>query len=238
MRLWLGCVIMDKWRVLLPLNEVARCLTTRSPRYAASFGQPQLIDADDCHDYLSEPHDMDRYLVELYKLSELNGRARALRCELLLPPLRNADSRPSVLPPSPQSKPSLAPACARLRTRSCTRSSPTLMRGSRACRTRCSSLDPTRRSRRASCTRCWSALRCVEAHCNFCGALADCANPSRASSFDHSSSKTAISLLTSSSARLPPGGSPSSRARNLQSTGCSRTARSRSTASSPACTRS
>ncbi|BGP32018.1 hypothetical protein JCM10296v2_003797 [Rhodotorula toruloides] len=56
MRLWLGCVIMDKW-------------------YAASFGQPQLIDADDCHDYLSEPHDMDRYLVELYKLSELNGRA-------------------------------------------------------------------------------------------------------------------------------------------------------------------
>ncbi|GAA6056713.1 hypothetical protein JCM3770_006480 [Rhodotorula araucariae] len=56
MRLWLCSVISDRW-------------------YSATFGHPSLLDTESCHDYFSEPHEQDPFLVELYRLSELLQRA-------------------------------------------------------------------------------------------------------------------------------------------------------------------
>ncbi|GJN89340.1 hypothetical protein Rhopal_002320-T1 [Rhodotorula paludigena] len=56
MRLWLCCVIADRW-------------------FSASFGHFSLIHLDDCYDYFSEPHEQDPYLVTLFELSELLNRA-------------------------------------------------------------------------------------------------------------------------------------------------------------------
>ncbi|BGP02056.1 hypothetical protein NBRC10513v2_005704 [Rhodotorula toruloides] len=60
MRVWMCCVFSDSW-------------------YSARSGQPGIIDLDDCYDYLSEPFDQDRHLVEQFKLGVLLKRAvRAL----------------------------------------------------------------------------------------------------------------------------------------------------------------
>ncbi|GAA5913735.1 hypothetical protein JCM6882_002329 [Rhodosporidiobolus microsporus] len=61
MRLWLCCVISDRW-------------------YSASFGHPPALNnVDDGYDYFVEPYEQDPYLVQLYRLSELLNRAlRAL----------------------------------------------------------------------------------------------------------------------------------------------------------------
>ncbi|GAA5999049.1 uncharacterized protein JCM10292_003285 [Rhodotorula paludigena] len=56
MRLWLCCVMADRW-------------------FSASFGHFSLIHLDDCYDYFSEPHEQDPYLVTLFELSELLNRA-------------------------------------------------------------------------------------------------------------------------------------------------------------------
>lgn len=57
-RVWMCCVFSDSW-------------------YSARSGQPGIIDLDDCHDYLSEPFDQDRHLVEQFKLAVLLKRAGA-----------------------------------------------------------------------------------------------------------------------------------------------------------------
>ncbi|BGP26461.1 zn(2)-C6 fungal-type transcription factor [Rhodotorula toruloides] len=60
MRVWLCCVFSDSW-------------------YSARSGQPGIIDLDDCYDYLSEPFDQERHLVEQFKLAVLLKRSvRAL----------------------------------------------------------------------------------------------------------------------------------------------------------------
>lgn len=60
LRVWMCCTIADRW-------------------YACSYGQPRLIDLEDAWDYLEERPHADPYLLELFSLSELLGRASTYR---------------------------------------------------------------------------------------------------------------------------------------------------------------